>query len=560
MNERVFSKLRNGVAGLPEALESHGRDILLVGFFFLLLLVCFIGYRGQKSLQELEDQARYVQSSDSRRLRIVLSIQEAIGVMDPEVRMMLATPDQRLLHYSSRMKLEGWNREIRGSFADGDKSNLGSLPEFKKAEETYKEYWAAISLDDPSKAPWDEKRKALVGAVSDLAHLSQKETEQHNAELLEMSRKARGHIGLATAGVLIVGLIVTGLTFYQIHQIFNRLSKSYAESADSRDYLRSLLNGLVSGLVVVDVEGVISSANNVFLTQVNVTADDPVGCGYREVFATCQGLVEAITERFETDRGNHRYCGRYEMGQGRQFDAYASPLAIGGEHRGIILVFIDSTEVERAQTELRRNRALSAIGQMTAQVAHEIKNPLGSIGLALDLLKRKTPNKSADEAEVIGVIDRSVDHLRAIVTELLEFTRPKELRLTPVDLNRLIENLIPMVADRCRAKNVAIETALCPEIPLSGYDEPELRKLFLNLMINALDASEPDSAIQVRTDMDTSNMIRVEVADHGCGMDAETLRRLYEPFYTTKAKGTGLGMAISKKIIELHRGDIERLI
>ncbi|MGH9823997.1 MAG: two-component system sensor histidine kinase NtrB, partial [Blastocatellia bacterium] len=516
----------------------------------------FIGYRGQKSLQELEDEARYVQRSDSHRLQIVLSIQEILGEMDSVDRLIAGTPSGRYLEIAAHHDLNKYKREINLQFQEGRKSSLNSLPLFGEVMGDFADYWTAISSDDPVKLDWDQKRNRVNAAVTELAHFTQHEREQHDAELLETSRKARSRIGLATAGVLVVGLIVTGLTFYQIHQIFNRLSKSYAESADSRDYLRSLLNGLVSGLVVVDVEGTVSSANNVFLTQVNTSSEDPVGSSYKDVFETCPALVDAITERLETELGNHRYCGRYEMGQGRLFDAYASPLAIGGEHRGVIVVFMDSTEVERAQTELRRNRALSAIGQMTAQVAHEIKNPLGSIGLALELLKRQAPEKSADEAEVIGVIDRSVDHLRAIVTELLEFTRPKELRLVPVDLNTLLDGLIPMVADRCRSRNVCVEKRLSPDIPLSGYDEPELRKLFLNLMINALDASEPESSIQITTALDGENSIRVDVADHGCGMDAETLRRLYEPFYTTKAKGTGLGMAISKKIIELHRGDI----
>jgi len=241
------------------------------------------------------------------------------------------------------------------------------------------------------------------------------------------------------------------------------------------------------------------------------------------------------------------------------FDVYDSPLLIGGEQRGVILVFLDVTEVEVAQMELLRNRALSAVGQMTAQVAHEIRNPLGSINLALSLLKRRSSSHSEEERDVIAAIENSVAHLGTIVTELLEFSRPKELSRAPVNLNSLLDGILPMVQDRSRSKNIKIDKHYDDELPDANYDEAELRKLFINLIINAIDASDAGGHIELRTGRDGPGNLVVEVADNGCGMDAETIRRLYEPFFTTKSKGTGLGMAIARKITELHRGDLRVL-
>jgi len=193
---------------------------------------------------------------------------------------------------------------------------------------------------------------------------------------------------------------------------------------------------------------------------------------------------------------------------------------------------------------------------MTAQVAHEIRNPLGSINLALSLLKRRSSSHSEEEREVIAAIENSVAHLSAIVTELLEFSRPKELSRAPVNLNSLLDGILPMVQDRSRAKNIKIDKHYDDELPDANYDEAELRKLFINLIINAIDASDTGGHIELRTGRDGPGNLVVEVADSGCGMDAETKRRLYEPFFTTKSKGTGLGMAIARKITELHRGDL----
>jgi signal transduction histidine kinase len=221
----------------------------------------------------------------------------------------------------------------------------------------------------------------------------------------------------------------------------------------------------------------------------------------------------------------------------------------------MVLGFVDITEIERAQSELRRNRALAVVGQMTAQIAHEIKNPLGSIRFAVDLLKR-SPSIAGKDEETLDVINRSVEHLTEIVSELSEFARPKSLNNSDVSINDLLDNLDHMLADRLNAKNLVIEKDFAPDLPSGYYDATELRKLFLNLIINAIDATETGGRIKLQTRLNGEGMLNVDVIDKGSGMDKETLRRLFEPFYTTKSRGTGLGMAISKKIAELHRGDL----
>jgi len=139
---------------------------------------------------------------------------------------------------------------------------------------------------------------------------------------------------------------------------------------------------------------------------------------------------------------------------------------------------------------------------------------------------------------------------------LLEFSRPKELNLSRVNINKLLEDLLPMAADRSAAKQIVFETEFSDAVPPAEYDEAELRKLFLNLIINAIDASDPGRTVTLRTRVESTGELAVDVQDHGHGMDDETKRRLFEPFYTTKTNGTGLGMAIAKKITELHRGDL----
>src|SRR5258708_11701093 len=204
---------------------------------------------------------------------------------------------------------------------------------------------------------------------------------------------------------------------------------------------------------------------------------------------------------------------------------------VAGQRNGIIVVFVDVTETARAQSELRRNRALASVGQMTAQIAHEIKNPLGSIRFAAEFLKRQAGTNQATDLSTIQVIERSVDHLGAIVAQLSEFARPKKLNRTDINVNDLLDEILPMVADRLNAKHVQVRKQYSPDVPVDQYDGTELRKLFLNLIINAVEASEPNSSIELRTSTNGDGQILVDIVDQGCGMDTETLQRLFEPFY-----------------------------
>jgi PAS domain S-box-containing protein len=553
----IQSSLSN-LLHVPIRLEVHGREILLFGFFLLLLLICFTGYWGQKSLQEVESKTAEMRETDARHLRIALHIGEVAGEMAPEVRAVIVNKGyDTLLYLPALHQLQSLKGEMDAALDDGRKTSLSSIAEFQDVEQSFNEFWVAVTSEEPPAQGWDAKRDRFSASIHRLGDYTRKEREMTEEQGAEMTKRSRVKIGLATGGVLIVGLVVIALTFSEIDRVLKRLGRAYEESAESRDYLQSLLDSLVSGVVVIASDGSVTITNQTFLESAGLTGGIAKASDYHELFTSMPALADVISERLDTATTNHGYCGRVERDGGRLFDVYASPLLISGEKRGVILVFVDITEVELAQMELLRNRTLSAVGQMTAQVAHEIRNPLGSINLALALLKRRSAIQTEEEREVISVIGRSMEHLGAIVTELLEFSRPKELNRAEVNLNSILDSILPMVADRSKAKDVTIERDYDVDLPSANYDEAELRKLFINLIINAIDASETGGRVELRTRRDGPGNLIVEVTDNGCGMDGDTIRRLYEPFFTTKTKGTGLGMSIARKITELHRGDLK---
>jgi signal transduction histidine kinase len=538
--------------GLPPGAESLVRNILLVGFCLLLLLVAGLGYWSRESFDQVEQEIASIQQSEARHVHTVLSIEGALGKMATEARAASDNGQNWLLRYPAQQRLKQLKTEIDGYLDEGRKSSMVATREWKELEQAFQTYWIAISSDQP--VDWFEQRKQISEATDRMEEWTTAEREENDRKGQALNRVARNKVVMATWAAIIVGLIVAGLTFYEIRRILARLGKFYRESAESRDYLQSLFDSLVSGVVVINQEGIVETISNSFQKVMGLGTEQSLNARYEELLGEKPALIAAVGEHLESKSAGSRYFGRHELVESRLFDIYGSPLMIAEEQRGLILVLVEMTEVERAQSELRHNRALSAVGQMTAQIAHEIKNPLGSIRFATEVLKRK--GVTDDPKETLEVIDRSVSHLAAIVTELSEFARPKELNRIETDLNKLLDDLMPMVADRLSDKAVNIKRDYSPDLPSASFDPTELRKLFLNLIINAIDASEPGSEIEVKTSINGKRLVTVAVTDHGSGMDPETRRRLFEPFYTTKQAGTGLGMAIAKKIAELHKGDL----
>jgi len=550
-----LKKLEERLLGPAKRVESLVRNVLFLGFFVLLLLVVGVGYRAVHSVEQLERESVLVDDIGERHLRLVLNLSETAGKIVPEARTVVGTRSNWLLGLPARHRLSDLKKEMDAEIAEGHGSSLVDWPEWQEFEKAYQEFWSGMDAKDENDAGWHENRQRMVDALGALDAAVDKERVRSNDQAHQMSAGARKRIILATGAVLLVGIIVAALALYEIRRNLLALSGAYAGTAEARDYLQSLLDSLVSGVVVIGQDGIVKTVSESFRALPVVGAESRSGENYRNLFRENPSLLAAVSEQLEQPMSGNRYYGRVDLGV-NLFDVFTSPLMIAGQRDGIIVVFVDVTETARAQTELRRNRALAAVGQMTAQIAHEIKNPLGSIRFATEFLKRLAATNQANDLSTIEVIERSVDHLREIVAQLSEFARPKELNRTEININSLLDELLPMVADRLNAKQMRISKQYSTDLPSGQYDGTELRKLFLNLIINAVEASEPNSSVELRTSANGDGHILVDIIDQGCGMDSETLKRLFEPFYTTKEKGTGLGMAIAKQIAELHSGDL----
>jgi two-component system NtrC family sensor kinase len=216
--------------------------------------------------------------------------------------------------------------------------------------------------------------------------------------------------------------------------------------------------------------------------------------------------------------------------------------------------------VEERERELVRSERLAAVGKMAAMIAHEVRNPLSSIGLNTELLEEElAASAELDEArELCRAIHREVDRLTQITEEYLSFSRLPKPKLAHEHVNAMVSDLAAFVREDLAVKQVTLTTDLAPGDPIARIDAAQIRQCLLNLIRNAAEAvvSKGSGHVTLRTRIAGAGRVEIDVQDNGVGIPADVLPQLFDPFFSTKEDGSGLGLALTQQIVRDHGGDL----
>ena len=541
---------------------------LVAGFAFLLLFILVLGNLSVRRVEDTSNQALGLEHNLAARSSILLQLRVALTRLDTEARDRMEAKARHELTPPFDMRLG----TARGDVTD----LLPRLEHFPLSEtpkgDTFRDDLAAYidvtkDLDRFSQEGFAKFRDVdaeLNEIIRETAIEQDRIFERHAAA----QRSATRSIRIWNVIALLAGLFVAVATIWQVQRRFRQTRQSTDAARREREFSNQMLEGMVSALAAIDRQDRIRSANTAFLRMFPQVS---IGSSIHENIDSPERtkLLEAATaSHVETAT----YRGRWDLntdGAARTFDVYSSPLEIEGEY-GQILTLVDVTEANKMESALRRSEALAAVGSAAAQLAHEIKNPLGSIRLGVEMLREHAV--SEDATKTISLVERGIDHLNKLVVDVTQFSRRRKLAASEVDLRELIDSSIELVADRVRDKQTPIERNYAPQEIRGTWDPEQLRAAFVNLLANAIDASEPKSRVEISTELIDANSgpktleviaaarnprARIAITDHGAGMDAKTQARLFEPFFTTKKRGTGLGLSIVRQILDLHGGSID---
>ncbi|WP_419586685.1 two-component system sensor histidine kinase NtrB, partial [Thiolapillus sp.] len=219
-------------------------------------------------------------------------------------------------------------------------------------------------------------------------------------------------------------------------------------------------------------------------------------------------------------------------------------------------------EVEKQNRELALAETMAAMGRMASMIAHDLRNPLSSVKMTLQILDKKAdPAVSADTNELCHISLEQIRYMEEILSDMLSYSRPDALKPEWIPIDKVIDLSIGMSQRRRHKKKITLHTQYHSGLPTIYADATKLRQVFSNLIANAfqatIDSDSPQVSIEAMIELGHEGTnVRIDICDNGCGINAEDQKRMFEPFFTTRAKGTGLGLAIVKRILDQHQANI----
>ncbi len=353
---------------------------------------------------------------------------------------------------------------------------------------------------------------------------------------------------------------------------FNSMAQSIAqrnkELENLSHYNQNIIQSIRSGLLVTDANGSITTCNHALLEMLNLEVTDLLG---KRIIKTELPEAERMAAKVSkvVSAGSMEEAYVVHTQTIRQEEAKKSVQAIYEVRHmplsdtmrraiGVITLLDDITEETLMKERLLRNEKLAVVGQLSAQVTHEIRNPLNSIGLNLEMLQEDIKAQlSQNTRELFDTIGREVKRLDRVAEHYLQFARPKRKQQKPVALNHLVEEVLFLLREEMQRRDVKVHEKLSREVKTVYADPDQLKQAILNLVKNASEAlMERGGNIWIST-LCRNRSVVLEVADDGPGIDAVNLAKIFDPFYSTKSGGTGLGLAVTQKIVQEQRGEID---
>ena len=346
----------------------------------------------------------------------------------------------------------------------------------------------------------------------------------------------------------------------------------FLQLAQEKGFLETVFNSIQEGIIVTDSKGRITYLNNAACQLFGLEADDSLG---KRLDERVRGLdwnalsrESAVSRDMEIFYPANRFINFYSVplvierhatDDKIESEPDEPKINISGEQVGHAIILRDITESRRSEQQTLESERLNALTLLAAGVAHEIGNPLNSLNIHLQLIEREARKfdgaKRAELQESVEVARAEVNRLDSIIGQFLRAIRPTRPQLRPESVNSIVKEAIRFFAPEIKDRDIVVEQELRSDLPLLELDRDQMKQAFYNVIKNSFEAMKARGILRIRTDMDESHVL-VRFTDTGGGISAENLSRVFEPYFTTKTSGTGLGLLIVRRIVREHGGEL----
>lgn len=328
-----------------------------------------------------------------------------------------------------------------------------------------------------------------------------------------------------------------------------------------------VIASLEDGVITLDQDGKVSFFNEAAEVLMKMPASQALQQPFSRIFRKEPWLVGLVKKSWPPQQESARGEGDFVTRGGQQIpiNVTASPLRDPyGNFIGSILLLRNLTHRRELEEDLKRADRLAITGTLAAGLAHEIRNPLGGIKGAAQLMRRSLGNDPS-LLEYVDIMIREVERVNRLIEQLLDLSRPVKLNLVPLNIHEVLDDVLMLEAETLGAAKITVKKQFDPSLPSIRGDRDQLTQVFLNLVKNAFQAINGSGTVTITTRAETDVHIRgegtarrkfiwVDIKDEGVGIKGEDLSQLFSPFFTTKNTGTGLGLAICYRIIKEHGG------
>ena len=337
--------------------------------------------------------------------------------------------------------------------------------------------------------------------------------------------------------------------------------------AQEKGFLETIFNSIQEGIIVTDSNGRINYVNNAACELFGFDMESSIG---KRLDERVRGLdwnalsksSGAVSRDMEIFYPSNKFINFYIVPliiERRSSTDKADKIDISAEAVGHAMILRDITESRRSTQQTIESERFNALTLLAAGVAHEIGNPLNSLHIHLQLMERNVSKLEGPAREElqgsINIARAEISRLDSIVTQFLRAIRPSKPELHPENVNSIIEEAVRFFAPEIEDRDIVVEQELRSDLPMLELDRDQMKQAFYNVIKNSFEAMKRRGILRIRTDRDDTHVI-VSFTDTGGGIPAESLSRVFEPYFTTKTSGSGLGLLIVRRIVREHGGEM----